>query len=157
MERFVGRGAVSLSYPVKAISIRSVFSVVRWSYEFPALPFGWCFWAFVVIKPKRSEMERVLCENSVPIGIKHVPCCHQPPGQCCFGIWLYPNIRCMNLLLQLLARALPCAACPSVPAPTPRYSWTAQLCLPNVVLGVRKTCQEPFGCSIKGWLYLCKH
>lgn len=158
MERFVGRGAVSLSYPVKAISFRSVFSVVCLSYEFPALPFGWGFWAFMAIKPKRSEMERVLCENcgaDVPIAIKHVPCCHQPPGQCCFGIWPYPGIRYMRLL-QLLARAVLCAACPSVPAPMPCHSWTAQLCLPDIVLGVRKTHQEPFGCSIKGLLYLCK-
>lgn len=142
MERFVGRGAVNLSYPVKAISITSVVFVVCWSDEFPALPFGWGFWAFIAIKPERSEVERVLRERrsaGVPTGIKQVPHCHQPPPGCAsLGYSHTPSSG---------VRGFSCSRQPGpypvlpVPAPTSCHSQTARVCLPNIVLWVRKTHQ----------------
>ena len=99
-------------------------------------------------------MGRVLCENrgaGVPAGIKHVPHCQQP-----LWVWPYPKLRCTRLLLQSLARAVPCTAHPSAPAPTSCQGRTARVCLPNIVLWVRRTHQQPLGCSSKSSLHLRK-
>ena len=119
MERFVGRGAVNLSYPRKAVSIMSAVFVVRWSYGFPALSFGWGFWAFVAIKPERSEVQRVLresCGAGVPTGNRRVPHCHQSPPGCTslgYGRTLSSGVQGFSCSCRL-------GPYPALPVPVPQ-------------------------------------